>query len=629
MRSVGNGFVWVLCIILAGPAMAATITVTTTDDEPLTTTDPGTCSLREAIQAVINTRSEDGCPAGSPDSADTPDTIAFSLPILPATITLSATLPTISSVDDGLTIRGPGSDSRQLTISGANSFRVFRIAGGEAVTIEGLTIANGRIDDGGGVLNQGNLTIKNATIRDNVGTDDGGGINNGGNLRVENSTFTGNSTNEEGGGVVNFQNATFVNTTFSGNRAGLTAAVGTMGTDGGGAIFNSGGTVTLISCTIAGNTNVGGTLMGDGIFTEDDNSAPRIAQTTLQNTLVAANDDDNCMATGQNPIADSGGNLDDGVTCDFTDPTSLPNVPAGLAAALQNNGGPTDTIALTAASAAIDSVENCAAAGSLANRDQRGAPRPIDGDGDGNASCDVGAFESDAASPQPNQPPVVTNPGNQTGVVGAIVNLPISASDPNGNTLSYSATGLPAGLSINAATGVVTGTLSTAGTSNVTGTVSDGQGGTAFTGFIWTVTMTAEIDPPPPNTPPPPDIPLLPPPPSGSVPNCSGHAATVFVRDGITVGGRDSGLPYHGRLRGTGGADVMVGTAGNDVLEGFGGNDWICAGPGNDLIKGGTGNDELFGEPGRDKLIGGAGSDRCRGGRGTDKVASCQRIVTR
>ena len=165
--------------------------------------------------------------------------------------------------------------------------------------------------------------------------------------------------------------------------------------------------------------------------------------TTLQNTLVAANDDDNCMATGQNPIADGGGNLDDGVTCDFTDPTSLPNVPAGLAAALQNNGGPTDTIALTATSAAIDSVANCAAAGSLANRDQRGGQRPTDGDGNGNAFCDIGAFESDAASPHSDLPLVVTNPGNQTNVVGTNVNLAISA---NGSTLSYSATGLPAGI---------------------------------------------------------------------------------------------------------------------------------------------------------------------------------------
>ena len=139
------------------------------------------------------------------------------------------------------------------------------------------------------------------------------------------------------------------------------------------------------------------------------------------------------------------------------------------------------------------------------------------------------------------------------------------------------------------------------------------------------------LPPPPPNTPPPPspNTPSPPPPPGGSVPNCSGHAATVLVRDGIIVGGRDSGLPYHGRLRGTAGADVVVGTAGNDVLKGFGGNDRICAGPGNDLIEGGTGNDRLFGQSGRDTLIGGAGSDRCYGGRGTDKVASCERRVKR
>ena len=147
------------------------------------------------------------------------------------------------------------------------------------------------------------------------------------------------------------------------------------------------------------------------------------------------------------------------------------------------------------------------------------------------------------------------------------------------------------------------------------------------------------IDPPRPDTPPPPPpntLPLpppnTPPPPSspgGSVPNCSGHAATVSVRDGVIVGGRDSGLPYRGRLRGTEGPDVIVGTAGNDILQGFGGNDRICAGSGNDLIKGGTGNDRLYGQSGRDTLIGGAGSDRCRGGRGTDKVASCERRVKR
>ncbi len=137
-------------------------------------------------------------------------------------------------------------------------------------------------------------------------------------------------------------------------------------------------------------------------------------------------------------------------------------------------------------------------------------------------------------------------------------------------------------------------------------------------------TVDPPLDGPPPGNPPP-DAP----PPAPTPPICSGRSATIFVASGVIFGGPDDGLPYRGRLRGTGGADVIVGTAGNDVLEGLGGKDWICGGPGNDLIKGGPGNDRLFGGPGRDTLIGGPGSDRCRGRRGTDKVVNCERIVTR
>src|SRR5215470_6553931 len=62
----------------------------------------------------------------------------------------------------------------------------------------------------------------------------------------------------------------------------------------------------------------------------------------------------------------------------------------------------------------------------------------------------------------------VTNPGNQTGTVGTAVSLQIHATDSaSGQTLTYSATGLPAGLSINSATGLTSGTPTTAGTSSV------------------------------------------------------------------------------------------------------------------------------------------------------------------
>jgi serine protease len=82
----------------------------------------------------------------------------------------------------------------------------------------------------------------------------------------------------------------------------------------------------------------------------------------------------------------------------------------------------------------------------------------------------------------------VTNPGNQTSTVGTAVSLQIHASDSaSGQTLTYSATGLPAGLSINSTSGLISGTPSTAQTTSVTVKAQDTTGASGSASFSWTV----------------------------------------------------------------------------------------------------------------------------------------------
>ncbi|ARF78031.1 putative Ig domain-containing protein [Kitasatospora aureofaciens] len=85
----------------------------------------------------------------------------------------------------------------------------------------------------------------------------------------------------------------------------------------------------------------------------------------------------------------------------------------------------------------------------------------------------------------------VTNPGNQTTAQGSSVSLQIQAGDSaSGQSFTYSATGLPTGLSINSTTGLITGTATTTGSYNVTATAKDTTGASGSTSFGWTVTGT-------------------------------------------------------------------------------------------------------------------------------------------
>ena len=82
----------------------------------------------------------------------------------------------------------------------------------------------------------------------------------------------------------------------------------------------------------------------------------------------------------------------------------------------------------------------------------------------------------------------VTNPGNQTGTVGTATSLQMQATDSqSGQTFTWSATGLPAGLSINSSSGLISGTPTTAGTSNVTVTAKDTTNASGSASFTWTI----------------------------------------------------------------------------------------------------------------------------------------------
>jgi putative Ig domain-containing protein len=83
----------------------------------------------------------------------------------------------------------------------------------------------------------------------------------------------------------------------------------------------------------------------------------------------------------------------------------------------------------------------------------------------------------------------VNNPGSKTGTVGTATSLQMTGSDSGGLSLTYSATGLPTGLSISSS-GLISGTPSAAGSFNVTVTAKDSTNASGSTSFTWTISST-------------------------------------------------------------------------------------------------------------------------------------------
>ncbi len=267
------------------------------------------------------------------------------------------------------------------------------------VTVSGCTTQI----SGGGISNPGApMLIRQSTIRDNTSGSGGGGIKYGqlgSNVNVQGvilqSTINGNTSNSNfsngGGGIETHGNLLLLSSTVANNRARQSG--------GGVLVTTSSGRILVNSSTIANNTanydnDMSGANGGGIRFEVASSSAYSMSNTVLADNLLGTTAQD-CHAISGALIQGHGNWVQANATCNFVEASQTLNQPA-LLDTLANNGGPTQTIALLSNSPLIDATN---ASAFCPGFDQRGFARPIDGDNNLTATCDIGALEMATVPP--------------------------------------------------------------------------------------------------------------------------------------------------------------------------------------------------------------------------------------
>ena len=369
-RLVGRITILAFAVLFtAGPAhraWAATFVVNSPSDLEDDVPGDGNCAAREALSScTLRAAIQESNALEGADVIQVPriGTMKYQLRI-PGPNEDHAELGDLDITDD-LTILGTG--------SGGTGIGVVEINGGGA---------SGETDRVFDIHPAAHVTLRNLVIRDGNLRAPGGGIRNRGTLRLENVTIRNNRVvDAAGAGVANVEGGilTIVNSTISTNIAESNGQ--------GGGIANIGGTVSLDSVTLANNV---ASLAASGLY----NLGGAIS---VHNTIIANNSPaPNCAGV---PPVSKGFNIDSGVLCQFSgNQTDRSNVNISLGV-LSWNGGASETHAIAPGNPALDTgdPDDCPAT------DQRGFPRPVDGNNDGIAICDVGAFELNPPTPTPTQ----------------------------------------------------------------------------------------------------------------------------------------------------------------------------------------------------------------------------------
>ncbi len=364
----------------------ARFVVTTLNDMPINqSAGDGLLSLREAIEAANRNVSIDGSPVGSP-----PDFFSISDQIVFAVTGKIVLQAGELKVDQDVEIIGRGAD--QLTIDANYNSRVFNLTFG-GIRLYDLTLTNGRArlsnsdGFGGGILNNAVTTVKSVVISNCFAELDGGAIFGARftSFSAIESSILNNIAGRNGGGMFSSGAGRFRNVTIAGNFA----------TAGGGLYFDGENNRPCESCTIVGNTAV----QGGGVYQVSPNG---LFGSIVAGNFGAANIDSNIEGPAMFPPGyqtfglfgpNPSGNVIDGVNgnrivSDWK--TIVEN--DGLKPLVKLNGGTTPTILPLANGPAIEKGNPLYQATTV---DQRGLPRIVDADNDGNAVVDIGAVELD------------------------------------------------------------------------------------------------------------------------------------------------------------------------------------------------------------------------------------------
>jgi hypothetical protein len=299
------------------------------------------------------------------------------------TYALPTTWSVGSDLGNALWIYGRGA-----TLSGQQQRAVMVVNAGAVLHLIDVNVRNGKSDSNAGAIrNLGHLTLTDTTVSDSTAPGAGGAVQNIGTLRLVRSRIQNATASSEGGAIDNTGRLTLVDSTITGSTAlygggirnggraalfGSTLA-GNGGFLGGGLLNEAGGTAVLGNVTIAHN-DVSGSGGGAGIRNE--------GTLAIDNAIVSDGNPGGGDCSNLGTITATGGNLVEDGSC-------------ALAGALTGDPllgdltGKPATFALKAGSPAIDAGSNASCPGA----DQRGMPRPVDGDSNGTIACDLGAAE--------------------------------------------------------------------------------------------------------------------------------------------------------------------------------------------------------------------------------------------